>query len=116
MSLDDPASQNRLSESLHKLKIAQNERETIPEEPRDADAPSGSPLADGPSAQRHVGPAPHRLEGYGFRPHSGISTPMYASKAVARGSAPLVDSNGLGWPGEPFSRACIFGPASRLSH
>ena len=104
MSLDDPASQTRLSESLQKLKIAQDERDAIPEEPRDAD-PS-SPQTDG--APRH-GAHPHRHEGYGFRPLSGIATPMYSSKAVAmpRTASPLVDQNGLGWPGELFSRTHI---------
>ncbi|KAH9943360.1 GTP cyclohydrolase I [Epithele typhae] len=100
MSLDDPASQNHLSESLERLKVAQDARDVIPEEedhpalnghdPEPPHSPAGSSTQPHPSQQL-------RREGYGFRP-SGISTPLYTSKAVVRGSTPLVDSNGLGWP------------------
>lgn len=39
---------------------------------------------------------PHPRDGYGFRPPSGVSTPL----TTAAGS-PLPDPNGLGWPGTP---------------
>ena len=44
-------------------------------------------------------------EGYGFRPASGVATPLNPPPAGT--SSPLPDPNGLGWPGEflpsPFS-------------
>ena len=98
MSLDDPASQDHLSDSLHRLKLAQDQRDAVPDQPLpDADSPRAEASA---AAARHGGPSPQIREGYGFRPLSGISTPLYTSKAVARVGTPLVDSNGLGWPGE----------------
>ncbi|CAL1701361.1 unnamed protein product [Somion occarium] len=39
----------------------------------------------------------HVREGYGFRPASGISTPVISSVQVGMNS-PLPDPNGLGWP------------------
>lgn len=96
MSLDNIASRSQLSESLTKLKIEQDEREAIPEELEDH---ANDTRRDGSSSRHHVG-TPHRHEGYGFRPPSGISTPMYLSKAVAK--SPLPDAHGLGWPGEQF--------------
>ena len=96
MSLDDPASQSRLSESLRKVQLQQDCQNVIAEEP-EANGHDG-PL-EGSSSQRHLGPA-HKLEGYGFRPPSGITTPLYTSKAVGKTGSPLPDANGLGWPGE----------------
>ncbi len=43
---------------------------------------------------------PHVREGYGFRPASGISTPIIPSQPALGTSSPLPDPNGLGWPGE----------------
>lgn len=108
-SLDDPASQNRLSASLEKLRIEQDERDTMPEkrDQHERNAHDGQ-IAEG-SSQRHHPGALHKHEGYGFRPLSGISTPMYVSKAVknpeTKLDSPLPDANGLGWPGE--QPACL---------
>ncbi|KAI0720192.1 hypothetical protein C8T65DRAFT_633778 [Cerioporus squamosus] len=95
MSFDDPATQNRLSTSLEKLRIEQDEREVIAEEPGED---THDERGEG-SSQRYVD-ALHRREGYGFRPLSGISTPMYTSKAATaiKAGSPLPDANGLGWP------------------
>lgn len=67
----------------------------------DADIPRGD--ADPVNSQHdspqqvHVRPPwPHVRDGYGFRPPSGVSTPL--TNAAERGS-PLPDPNGLGWPG-----------------
>lgn len=97
MSFDDPASQTQLSASLEKLRIERDGPLAIPEEP-------GEDTHDGRgegSSQRHVDVL-HRREGYGFRPLSGISTPMYTSKAASaiKAESPLPDANGLGWPGK----------------
>lgn len=42
---------------------------------------------------------PHAREGYGFRPASGTSTPLKASRSGTEAGSPLPDPNGLGWPG-----------------
>ncbi|CDO68723.1 hypothetical protein BN946_scf184652.g50 [Trametes cinnabarina] len=98
MSLDDPISQHRLSTSLEKLKLAQDEGnsnlnglETDPHE---------EPSADGPSSSQRPLATPRIRDGLGFRPPSGIVTPQYSSRAVAIGkpASPLPDANGLGWP------------------
>lgn len=47
-------------------------------------------------------PWPHVREGYGFRPPSGVSTPLTTG---AESGSPLPDPNGLGWPGTP---SCLF--------
>lgn len=69
----------------------------------DADIPRGEADADPVSSQHdspHQVPVrppwPHVRDGYGFRPPSGVSTPLM--NAPERGS-PLPDPNGLGWPG-----------------
>jgi len=65
----------------------------------DADIPRGdvdpvNSQHDSPQ-QVPVRPWPHVRDGYGFRPPSGVSTPL--TNAAERGS-PLPDPNGLGWP------------------
>ncbi len=97
MSFEDPATQDRLSTSLEKLRVEQDERDEIAGEPGQN---THDERGEG-SSQRHVD-ALHKREGYGFRPRSGISTPMYTSKAATaiKAGSPLPDANGLGWPGE----------------
>lgn len=50
---------------------------------------------------------PHVREGYGFRPASGISTPIIPSQPALGTSSPLPDPNGLGWPGEDPLCRCV---------
>ncbi|PIL37229.1 hypothetical protein GSI_00922 [Ganoderma sinense ZZ0214-1] len=95
MSLDDPASQNHLSERLQTFKLQQDSHHTIAEEPEEYGQDG---LGEGSSSgSRQVGPL-HRHEGYGFRAPSGLSTPAYPSKAVANVVNALPDEHGLGWP------------------
>ena len=63
------------------------------------DPQSPSALPSTRAAQNH-----HVREGYGFRPASGISTPVISSVQVGGTPSPLPDLHGLGWPGEqmPF--------------
>lgn len=106
MSLDDPAGQHRLSASLEKLKMVQDEGSGSGQNlnGNDAHPHDESALADGPSSQRPLA-NPRILEGLGFRPTSGISTPQYSSRPVGKAAtSPLPDANGLGWPGKDFCR------------
>lgn len=69
----------------------------------DADIPRGDPdpvqpLDHSPHQVPVRPPWPHVREGYGFRPPSGVSTPL--TNGAGSGS-PLPDPNGLGWPGAP---------------
>ncbi|KAH9899790.1 GTP cyclohydrolase I [Cubamyces lactineus] len=102
MSLDDPAGQHRLSASLEKLKMVRDEGSSSGSgqnlNGHDAHPHDESALADGPSSQRPLA-NPRILEGLGFRPTSGISTPQYSSRPVGKAAtSPLPDANGLGWP------------------
>lgn len=58
----------------------------------DSQSPSPNPI--------RVACHPHVRDGYGFRPASGISTPVIPSQPALGTSSPLPDPNGLGWPGE----------------
>ncbi|KAJ4499981.1 putative FOL2-GTP cyclohydrolase I [Lentinula lateritia] len=75
-----------LAESLSKLETCQNQA--------NGKADSGHPEGNSVS----IG-TPRIHEGYGFRPPSGISTPLIASASAASESL-VPDSNGLGWPGK----------------
>lgn len=46
-------------------------------------------------------PRPPVYEGYGFRAHSGISTPLHRSES---NTSSIPDVNGLGWPGMCMKR------------
>ncbi|KAJ8483301.1 hypothetical protein ONZ51_g4790 [Trametes cubensis] len=107
MSLDDPAGQHRLSASLEKLKMVQDEGSSSSQgvNGHDAHPHDESTPADGPSSQRPLA-TPRILEGLGFRPSSGIATPQYSSRPVGKAAtSPLPDANGLGWPGKDFSKS-----------
>lgn len=41
---------------------------------------------------------PQAREGYGFRPASGMSTPLTVPPRAVEGGSPLPDPHGLGWP------------------
>ncbi|KAJ3484348.1 hypothetical protein NLI96_g5708 [Meripilus lineatus] len=56
----------------------------------DSQSPSPNPI--------RVACHPHVRDGYGFRPASGISTPIIPSQPALGTSSPLPDPNGLGWP------------------
>lgn len=70
----------------------------------DTDIPRGEPdpiqsvssQNDSPQQVPVRPPWPHVREGYGFRPPSGVSTPLTDG---AQSGSPLPDPNGLGWPG-----------------
>ncbi|KAI0650658.1 GTP cyclohydrolase I [Trametes meyenii] len=98
MSIDDLASQLRLSSSLEKIKIQQEESSDSTSNGFDAHPHEEDSRSDGPSTQRLLSATPHIREGLGFRPISGISTPQYSSRAVGKVANALPDANGLGWP------------------
>lgn len=82
-----------LSNELRQLQLHRDaESQSLPVS-SDADTPRGESLQhDSP----HQVPArPHVHDGYGFRPPSGVSTPLTNTGS----SSPLPDPNGLGWPG-----------------
>ncbi|KAF8826472.1 hypothetical protein HHX47_DHR5000210 [Lentinula edodes] len=81
-----PSHSDLLAESLSKLETCQNQA--------NGKADSGHPEGNSVS----IG-TPRIHEGYGFRPPSGISTPLIASASAASESL-VPDSNGLGWPGK----------------
>ena len=97
-----------LSDSLRKLQIKTQEEEqehhsstSSPQPTRGPDAehatvndPQSFAIGQPPTAL-----SPHVREGYGFRPTSGISTPVVSSVQVGMGGL-IPDPNGLGWPGE----------------
>ena len=56
---------------------------------------SGPPSPDTQLRQAHG----HVYEGYGFRPSSGVATPLNNPPPPAGSNSPLPDPNGLGWPG-----------------
>lgn len=85
-----PSHSDLLADSLSKLEASQTQTNTKTE----GDHPVSSP-----------GPRIH--EGYGFRPPSGITTPLIAS-ATAASENMVPDPNGLGWPGKSHARGCMF--------
>ncbi len=56
-----------------------------------------------PPSPNHLTSIARLHEGYGFRPPSGIATPVSPSLPTVGTSSPLPDPNGLGWPG----KACL---------
>lgn len=89
-----------LSNGLRKLELQQSETN-----PRSHNQ-DGDPRSD-------IGPAPDNesssanasqlswsqvREGYGFRPASGISTPLAVPSRAVEGASSLPDPHGLGWP------------------
>ncbi|KAJ3795197.1 GTP cyclohydrolase I [Lentinula aff. detonsa] len=81
-----PSHSDLLAESLSKLETSQKQVNGK----TDSDHPEGN---SGPGT---IG-TPRIHEGYGFRPPSGVSTPLIAS-ATAASESLVPDSNGLGWP------------------
>ncbi|KAK7695461.1 hypothetical protein QCA50_000097 [Cerrena zonata] len=94
-----------LSDSLRRLQIQTQEQEqeqpsaSSPQPARGPDTehatindPQSSAIGQLPTAL-----SPHVREGYGFRPTSGISTPVVSSVQVGI-SGLIPDPNGLGWP------------------
>lgn len=85
-----------LSNGLRKLELQQSE--TNPgsndqgRDPRSENDPSSS------SASASRLSWSQAREGYGFRPASGISTPLTMSSRTVEGGSPLPDPHGLGWP------------------
>lgn len=66
---------------------------------------SSHQLPTSPSARS----ASRGRDGYGFRPPSGASTPLAVGiegVRIQRGTAAVVDQNGLGWPGMFFPFSC----------
>ncbi|KIK65610.1 hypothetical protein GYMLUDRAFT_39088 [Collybiopsis luxurians FD-317 M1] len=77
-----PSHSEQLAESLSKLELSLNQ-----------------PNGKGDANERSPSTGTPRIhEGYGFRPPSGVATPLIASASVAS-EALVPDSNGLGWPG-----------------
>ncbi|KAG1820537.1 uncharacterized protein BJ212DRAFT_1340675 [Suillus subaureus] len=83
-----------LSNGLRKLELQQSETN-----PRSNDQ-GGDPQSenDPSSASASRFSRSQAREGYGFRPASGISTPLTLSSRAVEGGSPLPDPHGLGWP------------------
>ncbi|KAH8106135.1 GTP cyclohydrolase I [Cristinia sonorae] len=73
-----------------------------PPEPRGDHSPDNTlthdPQSPSPAQPSRSAQLPHVKDGYGFRPASGISTPVISSHQVGATSSPLPDPHGLGWP------------------
>lgn len=97
-----------VSDSLQRLKLRE---QVLASQSEDADPHVEGELSatrGGNDEQNQVLPSPslsrsawspHAREGYGFRPPSGVSTPLNAPISGVGASSPLPDPNGLGWPG-----------------
>lgn len=89
-----------LSDGLRKLQLHQESSETEDSEDTltapDVDQEDHAPSP--PPSSNRVPFKDHLRDGYGFRPASGISTPVIGTEK-SHGS-PLPDTNGLGWPGK----------------
>lgn len=105
--VDNASHSTVLSDSLRRLQLKEQIPSSLVESTQKHPASSAEEnnsngeavvLASGPpspsQAQRH--PHGHVYEGYGFRPSSGVSTPL--NNPTAGTSSPLPDPNGLGWP------------------
>ncbi|KAF7794520.1 hypothetical protein EIP86_005654 [Pleurotus ostreatoroseus] len=73
-----------------------------------------------PSTPGHHTRSPPIHEGYGFRPASGVSTPISPAAAApapaqAGSSSPLPDPNGLGWPAKSTVSRLNATPAERAA-
>ena len=113
---DNAAHSTILSDSLRRLQLKEQVRSSLVEPTKRADLKLSTQLLDVPhprgdedstdttkdpqSTTPNHSPHPHVHEGYGFRPASGVSTPV----SVGGTSSPLPDPNGLGWPGAPHIR------------
>ncbi|KAI0921285.1 hypothetical protein AcW1_004693 [Taiwanofungus camphoratus] len=96
-----------VSDSLQRLKLRE---QVLASQSEDADPHVEGELSatrGGNDEQNQVLPSPslsrsawspHAREGYGFRPPSGVSTPLNAPISGVGASSPLPDPNGLGWP------------------
>jgi GTP cyclohydrolase I len=97
-----------LSDGLRKLELQQSETNLR------SSNQDGDPRSDNDPAPDNVSSSANasRLswsqarEGYGFRPASGISTPLTVPSRAVEGASPLPDPHGLGWPGTSQS-CCI---------
>ncbi|KAH7931356.1 GTP cyclohydrolase I [Leucogyrophana mollusca] len=66
-----------------------------------------------PSTNSTRSPWPQVREGYGFRPTSGISTPVTMPSFGAERGSPLPDPNGLGWPAKSTVSRLLATPEER---
>lgn len=98
--MDDATHGTILTDSLKRLEL----KEAVPTSLGDGEHIHNSL----PSTPGHHPRSPLVHEGYGFRPASGVSTPISpGTNAPAGSSSPLPDPNGLGWPGEHDLPPCI---------
>ncbi|KAI0796591.1 hypothetical protein C8Q75DRAFT_741617 [Abortiporus biennis] len=130
---DSAAHGEMLSESLRKLQIKEQQSSKTSsvsldigshDTQVDGEQPSRSENAD---QQLHLDPQspstssarltwnPHVREGYGFRPASGVSTPLLPSSSGVGTSSPLPDPNGLGWPAKSTVSRLNATPAERAA-
>lgn len=90
-----------LSNGLRKLELQQSE--TNPRshnedgDPRSDNGPAPDNVSSSANASRLSWS--QAREGYGFRPASGISTPLTVPSRAVEGTSSLPDPHGLGWPG-----------------
>ncbi|KIJ70442.1 hypothetical protein HYDPIDRAFT_77547 [Hydnomerulius pinastri MD-312] len=86
--------------------ILRGETDSFDDNDSQNSSPSAAPVRPG---------WPHVRDGYGFRPPSGVSTPLtIASHGAERGS-PLPDPNGLGWPAKSTVSRLLATPAERAA-
>lgn len=93
-----PPGEELLSNELRQLELQRATESQSLLVSNDADIPRGQANSqhDSPQQASVRPPWPHVRDGYGFRPPSGVSTPL--TNGAGSGS-PLPDPNGLGWPG-----------------
>ncbi|KAG2071974.1 GTP cyclohydrolase I [Suillus decipiens] len=85
-----------LSNGLRKLELQQSETNPGSNDQGRDPRPENDPSSSSASASRLSWS--QAREGYGFRPASGISTPLTMSSRTVEGGSPLPDPHGLGWP------------------
>ncbi|KAG2148089.1 hypothetical protein DEU56DRAFT_109573 [Suillus clintonianus] len=90
-----------LSSGLRQLELQQSDADPVQDgdpRPTNDPTPDTEPTLASSSANASRPNWRQAPEGYGFRPASGMSTPLtLASNPIERGS-PLLDPHGLGWP------------------
>ncbi|TCD67696.1 GTP cyclohydrolase 1 [Steccherinum ochraceum] len=89
--MDSPLVQGSDANDAHGRRELSTRGDASPDSPKlDPQSPSAATPATRPAVR----------EGYGFRPASGISTPVIASVQVGitQTASPLPDPHGLGWP------------------
>jgi len=112
-----PSHGELLLNGLRQLQLDQQSTSSESPSHNDISQPETDPSQDGDSPlTTAVRPAwPHVREGYGFRPPSGVSTPLTNPSHGAETGSPLPDPNGLGWPAKSTVSRLLATPEERAS-